>query len=246
MKLTPASVKDLEWTNWIIPSRENDNKKKILLKIIAIISTVGLILLVTLTVDVSKLMYAKIFGRTEPMKFPIVDKDKKEPKKAEKTEKKSEITQAEPKDEPEKAESQEDENKTTATQTPTDPIIPPLIAYVKTIVTKENIAKTTTVASKGLKLAPEILYENVSKEPNWYRKAVLVMGATIPFWIATNDLKWGLFTSATYYGSVIGYNIARARLTQFISTMKSAPSKEIQEAAENFRNNRSKLAETKA
>ena len=241
MKLTPLSWKDLEWTNRIIPSRENDSKKKILLKITAIVSTVFLIFLVTLTVDVSKALFAKLFGRCQPMKDlkqekksdpqnppePSVPQSPPEPSVPQ-----SPPESSVPQSPPEPSAEAISENNTTAdqTQTPIEPI-PPLIAYLKTIVTKESIAKIITVAIKGLRLAPENLHENLLKEPDWYKKALLVMGATIPFWIATNDLKWALFTSASYYGSVIGYNIARAKIEQFTSKMRNnAPSTEFQEA----------------
>jgi len=192
-------VKTLDYTNkFLIPNPDLDSKATIIAKCAAIIFTLGLAFIVTLAMDLSKVLFVKLFYKDKP---PIKDDD---------------TTLSTSKNMP----NPEDRNATTITPASTDPdVVNPKASHIdstsqniwdlaKTVFTKKNAKKSLQSAWEGFKELPEQSYNYLSNKNNdRYNNISYALGITIPYWVAGGFIR----------GSVVslllnGGNLARVKI----------------------------------
>ncbi|NGX33265.1 MAG: hypothetical protein K1060chlam4_01327 [Candidatus Anoxychlamydiales bacterium] len=164
-------VKTLEYTNkFLIPNCKSDSRAAIIAKCALIIFTLGLAFIVTLTMDLSKTLYIKLFHKDKPplrADNPILPTSTDTTPLAVPS-----SAPAVPRDAPINTTSQNIWN------------------FVNAVFNKENATKTFKSAYDGIKTLPEQSYRYLSNSNNnRYNNIGYALGNTVPFWVAGGILK---------------------------------------------------------
>ncbi|NGX49721.1 MAG: hypothetical protein K940chlam5_01325 [Candidatus Anoxychlamydiales bacterium] len=157
-------VKTLYYTNkFLIPNRELDSRARIIAKIATIFFTVFLAFIVTLTMDLSKNLYVKLFSKNKP---PLIADDPISP---------APTVSSPPIISAPAAPNTSSQN---------------IWNIVNAVFNKENATKTFKSAYDGIKAVPEQSYKYLSNPNNdRYNNISYVITNTIPFWVAGGILR---------------------------------------------------------
>ncbi|NGX30568.1 MAG: hypothetical protein KR126chlam4_01424 [Candidatus Anoxychlamydiales bacterium] len=161
--VTPDFVANFEYTNRFIPNKELDSRAKRVAKWVAIIFTLGLIFIIPLTMDFSKKLFNKLFGRA---KLPRIDPISNSP--------------ATP----------PISSPPAAVSAPVNSTSQNIWNFVKAVFNKENVSKTFASAYDGIKVLPKSSISFLSNPNNdRYQNIGYALGITTPLWVVGGFIK---------------------------------------------------------